>query len=243
MKPYHSILLFMAIVAGAIMSGHYSYRRAEDTIVADMNRALSKTVAQCQEEWITPDTIRDYRRNLTMAALRPYATVQYYAVEDQGNGLRSCKMRWRHNDFNVQGYAHVSFASVLLLSDQRLSAALSLLAVVWGLFSVFFFMRQRRGKVVLGEMMLCEDDKRFYTLRHDAIRLTPMQNQLMQMFFRSETHELTKQEICDCLWPKKPDASATLYTLIKRLRPIIEEQGKLKIASGRGQNYRLSQSD
>ena len=37
-----------------------------------------------------------------------------------------------------------------------------------------------------------------------------MQQQLMEMFFRSDTHLLTKAEICDALWPKKEDASETL---------------------------------
>ena len=61
----------------------------------------------------------------------------------------------------------------------------------------------------------------------------------MEMFFRSESHQLSKTEICDALWPKKDDANDTLYTLIRRLKPIIEEHSELKIESDRGRAYEL----
>lgn len=71
------------------------------------------------------------------------------------------------------------------------------------------------------------------------VKLTPMQQQLMEMFFRSESHLLTKTEICDALWPKKEDANETLYTLIRRLKPIIEQHSDLKIEADRGKAYEL----
>ena len=52
-------------------------------------------------------------------------------------------------------------------------------------------------------------------------------------------HQLSKQEICDALWPKKPDASETLYTLIRRIKPVIELNSNLMIESERGKSYRL----
>ena len=61
----------------------------------------------------------------------------------------------------------------------------------------------------------------------------------MEMFFHSESHQLSKTEICDALWPKKDDANDTLYTLIRRLKPIIEEHSELKIESDRGRAYEL----
>ena len=67
-----------------------------------------------------------------------------------------------------------------------------------------------------------------------------MQHQLMQMFFMSPAHMLTKAEICDALWPGKPDASETLYTLVKRLKPVVEQHSNLKIESDRGKAYRLT---
>lgn len=71
------------------------------------------------------------------------------------------------------------------------------------------------------------------------MKLTPMQHQLMMMFFQSPSHSLSKAEICEALWPKKPDATDTLYTLIRRLKPIIEQHSDLKIESDRSKSYRL----
>ena len=71
------------------------------------------------------------------------------------------------------------------------------------------------------------------------IRLTPMQHELMEMFFHAENYTLSKQDICDRLWPKKSDASDTLYTLIRRVRPIIEANSDLKIESDK-KSYSLT---
>ena len=73
----------------------------------------------------------------------------------------------------------------------------------------------------------------------DEVQLTPMQHQLMEMFFQSPAHSLTKAEICAALWPGKPDASETLYTLIKRLKPVVEQHSSLRIESDRSRAYRL----
>ena len=79
----------------------------------------------------------------------------------------------------------------------------------------------------------------FMTQRGERIRLTPMQHSLLEMFMTNDTHTLSKQDICERLWPKKPDASDTLYTLIRRIKPIVETNSRLKIESDRGRNYSL----
>ncbi len=119
----------------------------------------------------------------------------------------------------------VSTATILSLSDQRPSMILWSMALLWGLFGLY---QHRRLSVLglYGGLALQEG-------------LTPMQQQLMEMLWQSPSHQLSKAEICDALWPKKPDASETLYTLIRRLKPIIEEQSDLKIESDRGKSYSL----
>ena len=62
---------------------------------------------------------------------------------------------------------------------------------------------------------------------------------LLEMFFQSDSHTLSKQEICQRLWPKKPDASDTLYTLIRRIKPVIEANSNLKIECNRNKSYSL----
>ncbi len=90
-----------------------------------------------------------------------------------------------------------------------------------------------------GGLTYSEAEDRFYTADGQTVNLTPMQHQLMEMFFLSSSHSLTKNEICDALWPKKPDANDTLYTLIRRLKPVIERHSNLRIESDRGKAYRL----
>ena len=89
-------------------------------------------------------------------------------------------------------------------------------------------------------MSYSETETRFFDVEGQQVKLTPMQQQLMEMFFRSPNHALSKAEICDALWPKKEDANDTLYTLIRRLKPIIEQHSDLKIEADRGKAYELT---
>ena len=92
-----------------------------------------------------------------------------------------------------------------------------------------------------GRAFLAIDTKKGFRPRPQVstAKLTPMQQQLMEMLWLSPTHQLSKTEICDALWPKKPDANETLYTLIRRLKPIIEQHSDLKIEVDRGKSYGL----
>ena len=83
-------------------------------------------------------------------------------------------------------------------------------------------------------------DGRFVDAKGSVVKLTPMQQQLMEMLWQSPSHRLSKTEICDALWPKKENASETLYTLIRRLKPIVEEHSNLKIEADRGRAYELT---
>ena len=69
-----------------------------------------------------------------------------------------------------------------------------------------------------------------------------MQQQLMLLFWKAPSHSLSKEDICAALWPKKEDANDTLYTLIKRIKPILEAHTDLKIVVDRGRKYTLTDS-
>lgn len=116
-----------------------------------------------------------------------------------------------------------------------------MVGVLWLLGSWWYTRRNKPALVVPGLSYggLVYHDDHFMTLSGDQIHLTPMQHALLEMFMTSDTHTLSKQEICNRLWPKKPDASDTLYTLIRRIKPIIEAHSSLKIESDRGKNYSL----
>ena len=223
-QKYFVLVLFGLIVASGATSLD-SYRTTERLIESDMSQALSLALAKQQSNVITQDTIQTFNSHLQIAELRGKATI---AVDTKGREFKA--------------YARCSEATIFSLSDQRLTAVLWTMTLLW---AAFCFYRRRQQVIQLAGMLqyggLCyaEADGAFYDAQGQRIKLTPMQQQLMEMFFRSDSHQLTKTEICDALWPKKPDASETLYTLIRRLKPVVEQHSDLKIESDRGRAYEL----
>ena len=240
MKPISSVIIFLLLVCSSVWASVDSYYCAETAIVQDMNQALSKTLAQKREAWITPDTIQSYRQHLQIADLKNCSFVSYALGEDR-HSLCSRQMKWASGSHSLtfQSYADCSFATVWGLSDQRLPLAFLLLAMVWMAVSVVYIRRHRAGRFVLGRMVYATSDHSFRDWHGEKIAFTPMQQQLMELFINATDHKLSKVVICETLWPKKPDASETLYTLIRRLKPIVSERCGLKIVADRGDGYRL----
>ena len=137
--------------------------------------------------------------------------------------------------------ANCSFATTFMMSDQKASGSLLIVAMLWLLGSLWYVRRNRPELIVQGLSYggIVYNNDKFITQSGEQIHLTPMQHSLLEMFITAETHTLSKQEICDRLWPKKPDANDTLYTLIRRIKPIIEAHSALKIESDRGRSYSL----
>ena len=224
-QQYLVIVLFVMIVASCATS-LVSYRTAERQVNDDMSQALSSALAMQQSNVITQDTIQSFNSHLQIAELRGKATI---AVDTRGREFKA--------------YARCSEATIFSLSDQRPTVVLWTLTLMWALFCFYRHrheMLQMAGMLQYGGLCFAEAEGTFYDAKGQRIKLTPMQQQLMEMFFRSEAHQLTKTEICDALWPKKPDASETLYTLIRRLKPVIEQHSDLKIESDRGRAYELT---
>ena len=217
-QKYLVIVLFVLIVASGATSIR-SYRTTERLVERDMSQALSSALAKQQSDVITQDTIRSFNSYLQIAALRGKAIL---AVDTKGQQFKA--------------YARCSEATIFSLSDQRLSTLLWTLTLLWAAFCIY---RRRQQVIQLSDLGsecgvaiagmlqyggLCYAEGMFYDTRGQHIKLT---------------HSLTKTEICDALWPKKPDASETLYTLIRRLKPVIEQHSNLKIESDRGRAYEL----
>ena len=226
MKQNHAATILFALILASMMTSLGSYRMTARAVEADMDRALALTMAEQQDEVISPDTIRTFNSHLQIAALRGKATL---AVDARGRQFRA--------------YAHCPGATVLGLTDQRPSAVMWILTAAWAVFCLYGRHRQENalpdGALNYGGLRYAEPERCFYDAQGQQVRLTPMQQQLMEMFFRSPGHQLSKTEICDALWPKKPDASETLYALISRLKPIVEQHSELKIESDRGRAYIL----
>ncbi len=257
LKAYHSFVLFSILMMSAVFSSVSNYRHAQYAIIKDMDQALSQTLRERQDHWITPDTIQNYRSHLHIRLLKETSILSYvlednrkeknkkeYFTDNRDTRLLNSRqmLLGKHT---IQGFANISMADVFGMSNQRTPFSLTLAAVAWAIFAAFYHRRNQElsadcQMASVGTLVYSENDHTFYNKdRKQAIQFTPMQHQLMQMFFANEHHRLTKQEICDVLWPKKPDASETLYTLICRIKPIIECNCDLMIESERGKAYRL----
>jgi hypothetical protein len=232
MKQRYTVIVLFALILMSSLTSVDSYRSTSRMVSEDMDRALTLTMLEQQSDVISPDTIRKFNNHLQIAELRGKATL---AVDVRARQFRA--------------YAHCSEATIFSLSDQRPAAILWMLTGFWAMFVWY----RRRQRIAVGHLLLsvpsgcsygglvyAEEEGRFYGANGDAVSLTPMQHQLMEMFFHSPSHSLSKAEICETLWPKKPDASDTLYTLIRRLKPVIEQHSNLKIESDRSKAYRLT---
>ena len=231
MKQRHSVIVLLALIIASSLTSFGSYRATERLVEDDMSQALASALAEQQIDVISQDTIRTFNSHLQIAELRGKATL---AVDTRGQKFKA--------------YAHCSEATIFSLSDQRPATVLWVLTGLWAML-----MWYRRPQTTadeplsvavvngntFGGLTYSEADSRFYAADGQQVQLTPMQHQLMEMFFHSPSHSLTKTEICDTLWPKKPDASETLYTLIRRLKPVVEQHSNLRIESDRSKAYGL----
>ena len=215
---------------GAVCSGVCNYKSTENRITRDVNNALKLTLAEMPTNVVNADTISCYRNHLTIAELKDTACIAMTAVSRAGR-----------QETQMVAQANCGFMTILMLSDQRASGALLLAGILWMMCSLWYMRRFKPELFVAGLSyggIVFANDK-FITAKGAPIHFTPMQHSLMEMFMTTESHSLSKQEICDRLWPKKPDASDTLYTLIKRVKPILEANSNLKIESDRGKSYIL----
>ena len=224
-------IVFCIIILSALCTGMRSYSDAEYKISEDVNNALSQTLARMPGDVVSADTIRCYRSYITIAALKDTAGIAMRTVRRHGK-----------LETELVADANCDALTVLRLSDQRASTTLFGMGMLWILGSVWYARRRRPQLVVEGLSYggIVYTGKQFTTLVGTPIRLTPMQHSLLEMFMLSDNHTLSKHDICQRLWPKKPDACATLYTLIKRIKPVIEANSSLRIESDRGKSYTLT---
>ena len=227
MKQRYAVIVLFALIIASSLTSIGSYSSTSRLVNEDMDRALALALEEQQSDVISQDTIRTFNNHLQIAELRGKATL---AVDTRGQKFRA--------------YAHCSEATIFSLSDQRPATILWMLTGLWAM--LMWYRRPQTAAAIplscgntFGGLTYSEADSRFYAADGQQVQLTPMQHQLMEMFFHSPSHSLTKTEICDALWPKKPDASETLYTLIRRLKPVVEQHSDLRIESDRSKAYSL----
>ena len=225
MKQRHAVIILFALIVVTGLTSFSSYRATERLVENDMKTALTKTLAAQGSDVISSDTIQVFNSYLQISQLRGKALL---AVDTCQKGF--CPK------------ARCSVATIFSISEQRPTTVLWTLTLLWGMFCLYRRQPvsiQSQPIVCYGGITYSETDGHFLNQVGERIRLTPMQQQLMELFFRAPGHTLSKTEICDTLWPKKEDASETLYTLVRRLKPIIEQHSDLKIEAERGRAYEL----
>ncbi len=251
------IAVFLMLLGATVTSSVHSYRMTESTIVEDLNQALVKTVLTRTEQYITPDTIVAYRSFLREQALRQYAGLCYALPGERRPAMCSSTMYLKSDEGKVclRGYANCSAATIFALSDQRLSLVLSLLTFIWFFLGVRR-MGLRRGALaavnagcaaeaplhspLAGRLSYDASTGSFFVDADHEIHFTPMQRQIMVMFATTADHTLTKNEICQALWPRKDDPNESLYTFIKRLKKTLADSHcQASVESDRGRAYRL----
>ncbi|WP_254047660.1 helix-turn-helix domain-containing protein [Prevotella sp. P5-92] len=274
------ILIFIVLCFTAMATSYGSYRKAQRNIESDLQQALAKTINEKGVETMRQDSIRAYRsiartegemmtiavgdetlrRHLRNQQLGEMAFITYTVGRERG--------RWKVT-FDTE--AKCSAAMIWSLSDQRLSAWLTVMAL---LSLALSFRDKRQSQPTTNrepssslewprceggrqsqpttnrepssslEWPRCEGGRQSQPITMDcfsATHLTPMQRQLMEMFVASDSHRLSKHEICDVLWPKKDDANETLYALISRLKRELDKTSNYDIISDRGRAYVLKQ--
>ena len=226
------ILIFILLCLSAMATSCGSYRKAERNIENDLKQALAKTINEKGMETMRQDSIRAYR-----SIARTEGEMMTIAVGDETlrRHLRNPQLgemafitytvRCERGGWKVTLDTEAKCSAVMIwsLSDQRLSAWLAVMALLS--LALSFRGRRQLRPITMDSF--------------SATHLTPMQRQLMEMFVASGSHRLSKHEICDALWPKKDDASETLYALISRLKRELDKTSSFDIISDRGRAYIL----
>ena len=202
------ILISLLLCLTAMATSCGSYRKAERNIENDLKQALAKTINEKGMETMRQDSIRAYR-----SIARTEGEMMTIAVGDETlrRHLRNPQLgemafitytvRCERGGWKVTFDTEAKCSAVMIwsLSDQRLSAWLSVMALLS--LALSFRGRRQLRPITMDSF--------------SATHLTPMQRQLMEMFVASSSHRLSKHEICDALWPKKDDSSETLYTSVR----------------------------
>lgn len=248
--------LFM--VLASVWMGASRYLQVKHDMEQDLNQALqhlvlhehgrqwlSDTLSSLPPEGIlTPSGQKDFfRRHLSLAPLKDTAHFSVCKAGAEGCARQfpeeavviSDTLMWSVSQAGsgnvmvaLKAFANPSFASIFSHSRP---------AVPLGTFL---------SGICLLAFLLCASSRSSSvapSVPAPSLCLTPMQEQLMEMFRNAPEHTLTKEEICTALWPKKDNPEDTLYTFISRLKTSLRKQSDLQIINRRGREYALVEHD
>ena len=249
------VLLLLA----SIGTGFSNYQDAKEEMRQDLTCALQQFVLDESRQSLLLDTLTTLHQNgvltlndvessfnthLTILPLKDTSHVSVCLLRhDDRNPFKeeafvcSDTLMWHcaqqeSNDavIALKAYANPSFCAVLVHSDQRLPLTGIILCLLM-LSGMAWRARLLRHGVEMAVASAHPTEREMH--------LTPMQEQLMDMFASAPDHILSKESICAALWPKKERPENTLYTFISRMKVALKEQSEMDIVNIRGKEYKL----
>ena len=144
------------------------------------------------------------------------------------------------NHISISELKDVAYLSFNMTDGEQLKVDWNVKQNVATIFSLSNQRAQMLARhfVTIGNLSFDPERQRFLSGSKE-VKFTPMQQQVMEMFFAEDSHRLSQTDICQKLWPKKDDANESLYTLIRRLKAVIHENTDLDIEAERGKGYQL----
>lgn len=204
--------------------------------------ACSSTLLRQGGVFTLNDAESHFSDRITIPSLKDTSHVSVYLLHQDGENpfreqasLCSDTLLWSVSTDNsdviaFKAYANPTVCSVLSHSDQRLP----LTGIIF--CSLVLSVMAWRIRMARGEAMT---PVTIDVASQEEMHLTPMQEQLMDMFYAAPGHILSKETICAALWPKKDNPETTLYTFICRLKTTLKAQSNMDIINKRGKEYQL----
>ena len=252
------VLLLLCSVA----AGFNNYQETKEEMRQDLTCALRQFVLDESQQSLLLDTLTSIHQNgvltlndvessfndqLTIIPLKDTSHVSVCLLRHDDQNpfkeeafvnsdtllLHSAKQESGDAVIAFKAYANPSFCAVLGHSDQRLPLTGIILCLL--MFSAMVWRLRMAGHDVKLAVPSTQPSRK-------EIHLTPMQEQLMDMFASAPSHILSKETICAALWPKKERPENTLYTFISRLKVTLKDQSEMDIVNVRGKEYKLIDS-
>ena len=259
MKHLRYMVIFpLLLIMVSIVVGWRCYSQAKTEMVEDLNQALQRTTVADEGVDAMLDSLscmhgnpmltfngthHGFARFLRIPSLRDTAHISYSLAQVGGecNGgstharivsdtitVAGCGADGRDVLLAVRAFANPSMASVFGHAGMAWPVASFFL----GLMLLAFMLAN--GRIVRATPVTDE-------LSRADLVLTPMQEQLMDMFLASPGRTLSKEEICSALWPKKDNPDDSFYTFISRMKSSMARQSSsFRIENKRGREYVLA---
>lgn len=250
MKPIAAIIVFFSLMLPSLFLSYGNYTTTKEYIINDVNQALAQTILYKTYDHITVDTLKVFRSKLQIDQLKETSYLSICTEEPSKIPFCSDTMSYKVGDerLYIRAYPNCSKAAIFDMSEQKLPSILFIISILWGLSSIMFFRMKpsenvnniiESGTISVGTLYFSKSSNRFWNEKRQEIYFTPMQHRLMQMFIAADGNRLSVEEICHTLWPGKEDARDTLYTLVRRIKQVLEKACNVKIETEKGHFYVL----